>query len=233
MKKLMIAAAIVAMGGAVLADDCGLDCVYAYRIKLAGKTVTGKSTGAKNADCEVDCWAKPCSLRIAGYFYGATEAGECEGCECQDMSDAASHFWGPNKKALELEGAFEIFDVLRNGGAKDKAQIGIKIGDIYCAGFGVFNPNTQRLKNASGFFAGTYAAPSCAGAWNAEDCEYGDDTVAQIFKPCELAEAVDCEAGIAYGRWALAWKHDKVAQIAKTGSYACLYPTGWDGEIAE
>ena len=49
----------------------------------------------------------------------------------------------------------------------------------------------------------------------------------------ELAEAVDCEAGIAYGRWALAWKHDKVAQIAKTGSYACLYPTGWDGEIAE
>ena len=231
MKKLMIAAAIVAMGSAVFADNCGLDCVYAYRIKLAGKCVKGKSLGS--TECDLACWAKPASLRIAGYFYGATEAEECAGCECQDFSDAGSHFWNEKKQQVELEGAFDVYEVFRNGGAKDKAQVGITIGNLYCAGFGAFNPKTLRLKNASGFFAGTIDTPSCAGVWSEEDCEYGDATPASIFKPCELGEAVECEKGIAYGRWALAWKQDKVDQIAQTGSYNCLYPSNYSGEKAE
>ena len=50
MKKLMIAALVAAMGGVVVAADCGepLTCPFVYRVKLAGKTVSAAATGRQS-----------------------------------------------------------------------------------------------------------------------------------------------------------------------------------------
>ncbi len=235
MKKLMIAALVAAMGGVVLANDCGMKCAYAYRIKLSGKTVTAKSIGEVQGECDfTECWAKPKSLRIAGYFYGATEGDDCEGCECiaADALVANSHFWNENKvQVIFDEVAMPVYDVLRNSGAKDKAQILITLGGLNLAGFGVYNPETKRLKRASGFFAGTMTTPTCS---KYEDCEWTEGDGAAVFNPCDLSTEgiAAAESVIGFGRWAMAWKQDKVEKILKLGyedgtipSY--LLPTGF------
>ena len=125
---------------------------------------------------------------------------------------------------------FDTFDILRNGGFKNKAQLCIKIGEnIKLAGFGAFNPLTGKLKSANGFFAGTLAAPACE-TYNSEDCEFGT-TPAQVFAPCALTDPVNSEAAIVYGRWSMTYKADKVRQIEKDNSFRCLIPTGFDGNF--
>ena len=235
MKKLMIAALVAAMGGVVLADGCGLDCVYAYRIKLSGKTVKGKSVAAKSA-CETgNCWAKATSYRVAGYIYGANEAegeGSCATCSCNaNLEGNTAIFWDENKVqqfADVTSVEFEVFDILRNSGAKNKAQIAFKLGDLSLAGFGVFNPSTQKLKSASGFFAGTLEAPVCAGAYDSSTCEYGEETTAMVYGYCDDADtAKEAEKAIAFGRWNLAYKATKVAEYSASGDESVFKPAAF------
>ena len=217
MKKLMIAALVAAVAGVTFADCEVASCVYAYRIKLAGKTVKGKSLAAASA-CETgNCWAKKASLRIAGYLWGAGDAEDDCGCTCEENSLLGagvqnSVFWDENKYEVVFdEVKIDLAEILRNGGAKDKAQILITMDDLNLAGFGVFNPQTQRLKRAHGFFAGKLPTAQCS-TMNPETCEL-EGTAAQVFAPCALDTAVDSAGSIAYGRWNLAWKSEKVALI--------------------
>ena len=237
MKKLMIAAAAVALAGITFADcDTPVECAWAYRLKLAGKTVTGK-TSAKvfdTAACDYtsDCWAKPASYRVAGYIWGNTEKDgddDCAECACNDFATLDNKvFWDANKKEVKFDAvAFEIFDILRNSGAKNKAQILITMDDLNLAGFGVYKPAKQVLKSASGFFAGKIAAPVCAGAYNSSTCEYGEDTTAKVFTLCDLDNAKEAEYAIAYGRWTLTYKSDKVAAYSKTGDTSVFYPAAF------
>lgn len=221
----------------ITAEAGGCDhlyCAYAYRVKLAGKTVTGKElTSGKVGGCdyESNCWAKPASFRVAGYIYNAslTEPAECEECECNVFADVQSHFWTADRKQTFAndEVTFDVFDVLRNGGFKNKAQLCVKIGEnIKLAGFGAFNPQTRKLKSANGFFAGTLAAPTCGKL--GEDCEWGT-TPAKVFAPCALEEPIEdgATAAIVYGRWTMTYKADKVRQIEEDDNFNCLYPTGF------
>ena len=234
MKKLMIAAVAVALAGVTFADcDEPVECAWAYRLKLAGKTVTGK-TSAKvfdTAACDYtsDCWAKPASYRVAGYLWGATSKDaddECAECACNDFTEGEWVFWDANKNEVKFgELAIEIFDILRNSGAKNKAQILIKMDDLYLAGFGVYKPAKQVLKSASGFFAGKVAAPVCT-SYDSTTCEYGT-TAAKVFTLCDLDTAVEAEAAIAYGRWTLTYKADKVAAYSKTGDTGVFYPAAF------
>ena len=209
-----------------------LYCAYAYRVKLAGKTVTGKEVTRGTAgacDYESNCWAKPTSYRVAGYIFNAspTEPAECEECECNAFDNIQTVFWTADRKQTfaDEEVTFDTFDILRNGGFKNKAQLCIKIGEnIKLAGFGAFNPLTGKLKSANGFFAGALVAPTCGKL--GEDCEWGT-TPAQVFEPCALTEPVNSEAAIVYGRWTMTYKADKVRQIEKDNNFGCLYPTGW------
>jgi len=238
MKKIMIAAAAVALAGVVFADgQCGTPvyCGYAYRVKLSGKTVTGKSatTGStKTCDLETSCWAKPASYRVAGYIYGFTTQGpaDCEECACNALADNIAIFWNADKEQV-FSGiqsvTFDVYDILRNGGSKNKAQIAFKLEGLQCAGFGTYNPNTQKLKSANGFFAGTLTAPLCGGAYDSKTCTYGNPTVARVFKPCALTEAVDATDAIAFGRWSFTYKADKVAQLEKDGDETIFQPTGF------
>ena len=245
MKKLMIAAVVAAMGVSAMADSCEeAFCAYAYRVKLAGKTVKGKAATdyskgkvkvGEICDYESNCYAKPASLRIAGYIYGYTEEDpECDACICNEFGDYAYHFWDENKVEYKFDSVtLPVYDILRNSGATDKAQILFKFGDLNLAGFAAFNPKTQKIKSASGFFAGTLPAPKCAGAYNEKTCEWGEATTAKVLKPCHFdGNYVDAEAAIAFGRWSMTYKADKVATIEKTGSIDCLFPAAFKA-IAE
>ena len=228
MKKLMIAALAVAMGGVTMAatagDPCSTKnyCGFAYRLKLAGKTVVAKSVekgSVKTCDYETGCWAKPASYRVAGYIYGGftLENPGCAECDCNKFATLADDlwFWNANKEQVKFDSVtFEVFDILRNGGLKNKAQVGIKMDDLYLAGFGAFNPESRKLKSANGFFAGTLATPKCGGIIA---CEYQETGTAQVFAPCK-GEDADWEADaaakvIAYGRWSLTYRQDKVDAI--------------------
>ena len=233
MKKLMIAAAAVALAGVTFADcDEPVECAYAYRVKLAGKTVKGKvakSGSIKTCDLETNCWAKPASYRVAGYIYGATtKDGEddCAECSCNAFDAFETIFWNENKKEVKFDSvALDTFDILRNSGAKNKAQIAWKFDDLNLAGFGVYNPNTQKLKSASGFFAGTLAAPECE-TYDGATCEYGSE-IAKVFTLCDLATAKDAEKAIAFGRWSMTYKADKVAAYSKTGDTNVFKPAAF------
>ena len=221
MKKLMIAALVAAMGGVVVAADCGepLECPFVYRVKLAGKTVSAAATASNKVTC-VDgaCWVKPASLRIAGYFYGTGTAGTATcgdaPCECKEASKYVENsvFWNAKKQEVKFTSVtFDLFEVLRNGGAQNKAQVLLKLDDLVLAGFAAYNPVTGNIKSANGFFAGTLPAAKCV---TITDVPCQDPTSeakdAYILKPCSL-EADVSTASIAFGRWNIAYKADKVA----------------------
>lgn len=224
MKKLIFAAFAAVLGLASFADceinDAGY-CAYAYRIKLVGKTVKGKALDA-SSPCETgSCWAKKASLRITGYIYntGADQSDATCECECPcdghwDLADNKCFFWDENKDQVlaDVESMeIDVYDVLRNSGSKDKAQLGFKIGDLYLAGFGVFNPASGRLKRAHGFFAGTLPKPVCT-SQDSSTCEITEDT-AMVFRPCDTVTEVEADKAIAYGHWKMAWKSEKVAML--------------------
>ena len=236
MKKLMIAAAAVALAGVTFAEcDTPVPCAYAYRIKLAGKTVVGKAkTTGSDATCDLqkNCWAKPASLRIAGYIYGhTTESGAestCDlGCGCNAFDQVENMiFWDANKAEVTFEAVeFATFEILRNGGLKNKAQILITMDGLNLAGFGVFNPKSKKLKSANGFFAGKLAAPVCSDCTEDTDCTITcQDTTARVFAPCELDTDVESAAAIAYGRWSLTYRQDKVDAYSKNGDISVFKP---------
>lgn len=230
MKKLMIAALVAAMGGVVVAADCGepLTCPFVYRVKLAGKTVSAAATASNKVTC-VDgaCWVKPASLRIAGYLYGTgdeetTTVGSCgdeiTSCVCKgkDAYVANSVFWDANKKEVKFESvSFDFFEVLRNGGAQNKAQVLLKLDELTLAGFAAYNPVTGNIKSANGFFAGMLPAAKCVNVTiTKEPCEdpvaNEETTDASVLEPCTLAAKVS-EGSIAFGRWNIAYKADKAA----------------------
>ena len=227
MKKLMIAALVAAMGGVAMAADCGepLTCPFVYRIKLAGKTVTGLATASNKTTCvDGKCWVKPTSLRIAGYFYGEGKEGEpgkCGdvSCECKEGAAYVANyvFWDATKSEVKFDAvAFEIFEILRNSGAQNKAQILLTMDGLNLAGFGAFNPKTGNLKNASGFFAGKLGPAQCVSITNvpcADPTTEAEDAL--VFAPCALKEAITSSGSIAFGRWNLAYKADKVALANK------------------
>ena len=108
----MIAALVAAMGGVVVAADCGdpLECPFVYRVKLAGKTVAAAATASNKVTCvDGQCWVKPASLRIAGYFYGTGTAGTatcgdapCE-CKAKEAYVANYVFWDANKREVKFD----------------------------------------------------------------------------------------------------------------------------------
>ena len=54
-----------------------------------------------------------------------------------------------------------------------------------------------------------------------------EETEALVFAPCALAEAEPASCAISFGRWSMNYRADKVRQVEKSGSWRCLYPTGW------
>ena len=207
-----------------------ITCAWAYRVKLAGKTVKGRLLTGKTS-CDVStCWAKQASFRVAGYVYGVGDGtgSACNPCSYNDWTEgsgAKCHYWDENKRQVfadETTFSFDLFEVLRNSGAKNKVQVAWTLGGLRLAGFGVYNPETQMLKTANGFFAGYLGPAVCA-----DKCDKDKNKVSLVFDPCDMKTPRESERTIVFGRWSISYQSDKVRQIEKCGTWDCLYPSGW------
>jgi len=129
MNRLIISMFAIGMAFTTIAGACDTEpqttkgsCAYAYRLKMAGKTIKAKKLEAK-IQCEADeCWAKSAAHQMAGYLYNwnTEECGECDTCDCNLWTDVKCIAWDQNKVEVPVTGfAMEVFDVLRNEGAKN------------------------------------------------------------------------------------------------------------------
>ena len=236
MKKLMIAVAAAAMvGGAFAACQEDTACVYAYQVSLSGKSTVAASTKANPSACvDADCYRKAASYKVKGYIWGVTDdqtdPSQCiEGCGCLDLTQAASTTYLWNTKTLKKldDMTFEQLNLIgSNVGTKAKtAEVVARIGDLVLAGFGKYDTKKLEFKSASGYFAGTVAAPVCTTCtYSADDCtDTCEETASMAFAVCTL-EATDVATTPAYGKWSIKYSKSAAKKLTKNFAEAAIVP---------
>lgn len=234
MKKLMIAAAAAALVGGAFAD-CQEDtaCVFAYQVSLSGKSTVAVGTKAKPSACvDPDCYRKVGSYKVKGYVWGTTDAtgteATCdEGCACNDLQTVTTYLW--NTKTLVKQGdlAFDsIFLVGSTVALKAKtAEVTAKLDDLTLAGFGKYDTKNLVLKSATGYFAGTVAAPECVTCvYDASECQ--DEcasTASKAFAICTL-DATEAATTPAYGKWSIKYSKSAVKKLTKLYDESTIVP---------
>ena len=174
------------------------------------------------------------TLDCQGYIWGTTEdlnnPQECvEGCGCLDLSTAefTTYLW--NTKTLEKLGdmTFSQLDLIgSNVGSKAKTvEVVAKIDDLALAGFGKYDTKKLEFKSASGYFAGTVAAPVCTTCtYNANDCtDSCEETASKAFALCTL-EASDVATTPAYGKWSIKYSKSAAKKLTKNFAEAAIVP---------
>ena len=159
-----------------------------------------------------------------------TNPDQCvEGCGCLDLSQAqfTTYLW--NTKTLKKLGdmTFSQLDLVgSNVGAKAKtAEVVAKIDELVLAGFGKYDTKKLEFKSASGYFAGTVAAPVCTTCtYNAGDCtEACEETASKAFALCTL-EASDVATTPAYGKWSIKYSKSAAKKLTKNFAEAAIVP---------
>ena len=240
MKKLMIALAAAGLvGGAYAGCQEDTKCVFAYQVSLSGKSTVAASTKAKPSACiDADCYRKAGSYKVKGYIWGTTtdmtDPSQCvEGCGCLDLSSAdtyvekVTYLW--NTKTLKKLGDMEFSQldlVGSNVGTKAKTvEVVAKIDDLVLAGFGKYNTKKLEFKSASGYFAGTVAAPVCMSCtYNQNDCtEDCEQVPSKAFTLCALGDS-DVTTTPAYGKWSIKYSKSAAKKLTKKYDAATLVP---------
>ena len=228
MKKIMIAAAVAAIGFGAFADCTEKpkekDSAWVYAWKFTGKTTVGQKTKVAASLCkdggDADCTIRiPGSLKIQGYIYYCNPA-------CEDYKDARGEelevFWmkKPYKTYLYGGAAVEVANII---GKKKKQfeEAGIATFDdpvtlgryeLAYAGLGKYKKG--RVSSVKGNFAGTLDQPyyvpksgKCipAGYWD-----------------CDLNLVCDGGTTVAYGKWSAKFKKSAAKKYAKNGKAAKL-----------
>lgn len=233
MKKLIALAAIAAVGATFGAcEEEPAECVFAYSVSLSGKTSVAKATKAPKSNCDDPsvCYRKSGSFKAKGYVYGKTEladGGECsdDTCGCNEWTGegaVSSYIW--NTKTLKAIEGFEFSSLARIGAAKsEKAKTVEVIGTLEgltLAGFGRYDMKNSRITSASGYFAGTLAAPECETCtYDATACEDDCESVGSVaFEICSDSEVDSDGATVpAYGKWTIKYNKSVAKKLAKTG----------------
>ena len=226
MKKLMILAAVAAMGtGAFAACAEPTACVYAYKLTMSGKTVTGVTQKGNASHCiDPVCYATPASLKVTGYVYGTTQdqtdPDQCiEGCACNDFATPETVVWDAKaKKQLDTTTytfAFDTIDVVSK--KQNKVQVLATLGDVTLAGQG--SVKKGKITSVKGNFAGSMAAPVCTTCtYNPTDCNDDcNDAPALVGKLCSDQTEAATKA-VVFGKWTL--KANKAAVKKLTKAYA-------------
>ena len=237
MKKLMIAAAVAAMTIGYAEAGCEkAACTYAYKLVMNGKSTKAVPLN-ETVGCEKGsaCWRQIASIRWVGFVVGQA-TGEDEGCcGCNTFEEFSSAVWNAKTGKLLPEDnrtlTVQFINVLRRGGAKDKAEVLLTLGEtVNLAGFG---PVTVRegmdfFKGAHGFFAGSVPAPECCAC--AEDGDDEECIPAQYFTLCgEGDEAIGSEnPTVAYGRWSLKYSALRSVALQNNYSVSALIPGNWE-----
>ena len=245
MKKLMIAAALVAAMVGSASADCADPkpceaCLFGYKLQLVAKTTIGGNVSNAYAKVCDSCFRKPTMGKVVGYIFGKTVpgGGQCgdADCECNDWTDASIQnkailLWKAwNKKALATDEV--TFDRMDRIGYKDRSTVesvmtitlkGNADAKLTLAGFGKaahMADGRIAIKNLSGFFAGKMLAycSECEKGCGPEVCV---DTVALYWTMCDDTAPVAVEDAdpltAAYGKWQMVWDPQLVARLTKQG----------------
>lgn len=209
--------------------------MFAYQVALSGKSTVAASTKAKPSACiDADCYRKAGSYKVKGYIWGVTtdltDPDQCvEGCSCLDLSSATftTYLW--NTKTLKKLGDME-FSQLDLVGSNDKmkaktVEVVAKIDDLALAGFGKYNTKKLEFKSATGYFAGTVAAPLCMSCtYDKDKCEDNcTESASKAFALCSL-EASDVATTPAYGKWSIKYSKSAAKKLTKKYDAATLVP---------
>lgn len=225
MKKLVIAAAAVAMiGGAFAACQEDTDCVFAFRLKLSGKsTVAFATKGNASACIEGACYRKAASFKVDGYLYGTTTATAADpdqcidaSCGCFDDQTELNQLLWNTKSKKEFEGDFAWTQLNLIGKDGKKLEAVATLGDLTLAGFGSYDVKKGAIKSISGNFAGQVPAPQCETCVTV-DCETTcEGTNSIVFDLCSLEENATVVTTAAYGKWTLKPNKSAVKKLTKT-----------------
>lgn len=223
MKKIMIAAAVAAVGAAAFGAACAPtvpDTAWAYVWKFTGKTTTGNkaavvTTSACGPSTTATCtYRVPASLKIQGYTYVCTPqpcADDAMGFETQFAEENEVFYMTKPYKASFYGGVTtEIAHII--GKSKKQAEVqGVasltenvenSTFDLVYAGLGKYDLNNKRLTSANGNFAGTLSQPWAILAKSTVCIQAG-------YWNCTTL-ALECEGpSVAYGKWSV--KYNKSA----------------------
>ena len=219
MKKLMIAAAAVAMVGGAFADDCSCSepkaCAFGYQLKVFVKTTAAQGLdGATTAcgDTARFCVRVPATKRFAGFIYGTTAqggaglCGEAGACSCNEWENGSAElvFWNYDTKQ-EIAPKAKIIQMDRiYTGDTQTFEMAFDLDNMRFGGFGkwFYRNNVKTVKYASGFCAGVIPAEKCT----AGVC--GETADSKVWAMCDsemLAPQVAEKTTVAYGKWTLDW----------------------------
>jgi hypothetical protein len=220
MKKLMIAAAVAAVGAAAFGGACQPttpDTAWAYVWKFTGKTTTGNKAASTGGACytgDTCTYRVPSSLKIQGYTYACAPAVcaedalgfETQFAECNEVfymtkpykasmyggvTTEIAHIIGKSKKQVEIQGVAKLTE-----GAENSTFT------LTYAGLGKLNLANKRVTSASGNFAGTLSQP-----W--AYIVKKDICIKAGYWRCDTL-ALECEGpSVAYGKWSV--KYNKAA----------------------
>ena len=246
MKKIMIAAAVAAIGFSVFGAACSPDPeVWVYKWQFKGKTTTGKKATVTTVGsvCQPSkktdgaCTIRvPASLKIQGYTWA------CPGKECATdttnlgFEDAWSEcnelFWQTKPfKASFYGGVTTEFAHLIGKKKKQVEVLGIAsltdneegaTYELVYAGFGkVKNSRGKYVKKVSGNFAGSLSQP-----WVVKKASKKSECCATTASNCVKAGYWDCATlalicdapSIAYGKWSAKYMKSASKKYAANGS---------------
>ena len=246
MKKVMLVAAVAAVGFGAFGADCGpSDPVKTYGSALAYKwKFTGKTTeGYKNKAVSNSNWCGPSggsgcdffriktSLKIEGYtFLCGTDCGTIA---FESFTEAHEVFWQtkPHKASIYGGVSSEIVHII---GKKKKQVEVLGVTDfLLCeandpthatyvltyAGFGKYSTKYSRVTSVSGNFAGYVTA---SWAWNMKK----DWCKVAGYWDCETLQLVGCgEPSIAYGKWSAKYSKSAAKKYLNNRNYRGKVPS--------
>ena len=213
MRKLMIAAAIAAIGAGVYADNCApTPGTLVYDLSMTVKTTKGvKASGAVGNVCTPggsDGVTPSCTVlrtkdttKFAGYIYDCVEA-------CDTVANGTVVAWDSKRKVQLTGAAFTTTFINVMGTSKKEAEwawtfagtadysangFGTQAYELTGAGYGKFNGSYYT--SFSGNFAGTTSA-----SYDLSSKVCCDPS--QIWKCDALADLVDSDT-VAFGSWSV------------------------------
>lgn len=237
MKKLMIAAAAVAMTAGAFAacswvapDPVILgDSAWAYKWKFSGKTTKAVATDCVNSPVNVKYITRTStSLKIEGWsLYCDPACGDFEAMEADEI------FWQNKPAKVGFSDAsgvtLEVANVIGKKGKEYEAAgsatfedyTGIYAYDLVFAGLGKYDAKNARVASIKGNFAGIAAAPQMK-AGKDTDCVIAPTVISKVWECCGCP-TLDADS-VAFGKWSV--KYNK--SIAKKyGNNKLTYKSLW------
>ena len=248
MKKVMLVAAVAALGCGAFAADCGpgpqkqtYGSALAYKWKFTGKTTEGYKAkgeastsnwcGPTSPDAGCNFYRIKTSLKIEGYTFLC--GNECGTIAFENFTEAHEVFWQtkPHKASIYGGVSSEIVHII--GKKKKQVEVLGTTNFLLCeandpthatyvltyAGFGKYSTKYSRVTSVSGNFAGY--ATSCW-AWNMKK----DWCAKAGYWDCATLQLVGCgDPTIAYGKWSAKYSKSAAKKYLNNSKYRGKVPS--------